>query len=257
MKRTTSKDIAKRIAAALTNTNPERQRPVVIRGDGESAEVEDWGVAVTGSNGKAKAGKWAAVAGGSKSAVHSGGGVAMTWAGGSADTGDGSMAWANFGGRASGQLCSVAYAMPTGFARSNQQGIALTLGGLAESFGPGIAAAYSVCVPIQGGVVDWRGIAIAGPGGIAVAMMERSLVQAGIGGALVGMWNDKKGTSRVAVLTIAKEEDADQLFEFLGGEFRRVTGEALTKAKQDIEQWRKAGPKTAKPKTRRKNRKEA
>lgn len=222
-------------------------------GDGESARVGDWGVAVTGNAGNARSELGGAAVGGDDATATCSGMMALAGEGGCAQVGDGSMARVGYRGRASGECLSVAYTHPDGWALSKQIGIALAVGGLAETTVEGIAATYSIFfTPPLLPPLSWRGIAVAGAGGIAVAMSEGSLVQAGTGGALLGIWKDGTNGMQVAVRRIKTTAAASHIYRFAKGRFVRVKGQELADALADIARWRKAGPRKIKPRGKRK-----
>lgn len=244
----------KRLYKIFRNKGPMPLRKCVCKGHHELAQTDNDGdVAITGNGGIAKAKLGGAAIAGDGATATCSGMMALAGENGWAAVGDGSMARVGYRGRASGEFGSVSYAHPEGWALSIQTGIALALGGLAETKVEGIAATYSLFTskPMHPSL-NWRGIALAGPGGIAVAMTEGSFVQAGIGGALLGIWKDGENGMRVAVRRIRSTAAASAIYRFAKGRFVRIRGQDLADALADIEKWRKAGPWKGKPRGRRK-----
>lgn len=158
-------------------------RDVHTTPDEGTSVVGHHGVAITGKKGNARSAHCGArIAGDSAEAEASNGAAGLAGWHSHASAGGRSVARAGSFGFSSGYLRSMMMVDDGAWAVSVEAGIALARAGLAETFLHGIAAAQTV--PSTG--PERRGIAIAGPSGIAVAFDEAVVVKAGPGGALVG-----------------------------------------------------------------------
>lgn len=220
-------------------------RSVQVGGEGAQVNVEDYGVAVVGnaptsanagSRGQATAYYGgAAIAGDGAAAVSSKDCVALAGQNGEAGVGDGGMARSSSGGFAVGAENSVARVDDDAWAVSIGQGIALARAGLAQTMKHGVAGAFTR-PSIDGG---FRGIAITGPAGIALAFSEGVLVKAGVGGALAGFWDDG-GETRLSIRAIDPDSGVfpDTFYRFSRGEFVKLTSTETQKADSDLTRWK-------------------
>ena len=203
---------------------------------------DDYSAVLVGENGTAKVVAHqsiaAALVGGIAHCVDR---VALAGDSGVANVGDGAVAVTGLSGYAQSELYSMAFSNSGGWARSLETGIAFAIGGLAETIGTGVAIVTAKIDP--GGSPQYaRGIARAGPGGIAIALGEGNLVLAGDKGLLVG-WDNSGGTNLTTASPVssASATKPNQLYLFKMGKFLPLTDQQLIKANKDIAAWKATG----------------
>ena len=202
-------------------------------GDNESVALGQYAVAVAGNGGKAKTHEWgAAVTGDGGGALVSKGGVVLAGDTGCASVGDSGMAMTGYRGHADGYWRSAAMVHAAGHAVVDHQSVAMATGGVAEVRQHGVAIAGS----FPDDPITYRGIAVAGPCGIALAWESGVFVRAGAGGAVGGYWAAKDGL-RLALCMVGGPIQPDTFYRFTNGEFVKPTDAERLQADRDFAEW--------------------
>ncbi len=228
---------------------PTPRRQVISVGDGEFAQGKHFDVAVSGNGvqnsetpplrrAESKV-LWfgAAIAGDKADASCSHNGVALAGCSSTANTGDGGVARSFNDGFSLGYVNSVAFTHNRGWALTFDKGVSIARSGFAETFRQGVATTNSD---------DGDGIASAGPGGIALAMVNRNIVCVGPGGVLAGFWQDQDGMPRTAFCPVGCDgiHKPDTFYRFVDGQFIPLTDAETKAAKHKINEctapWKKS-----------------
>lgn len=179
----------------------------------------------------------AAIAGDKDLAATDHGGVALAGNTARAAAGDNAVAKAASRSNAVSYIHSVAMVDDEAWAYSAAPGTAIARFGLAQTALHGVAAAHadqpSSNPPQQG-----RGIAIAGPAGIALAYQNGVLVSAGAGGALAGYYMEGSAV-RLVIERVCREcrLKPDTLYRFEDGVFWPLSKSELIIAERQIADW--------------------